>query len=607
MNNIPVNNPIMPNYFRKYIALNFDNGSLSLYEQVREAIEKLNELGEISNDLYKRWNDVFTWIHTDGLIGVVEKILQTWLDNGMLDEMLIRIIGMIGDFSSFREFDKLLIDKMSNEFHERGVNLKWYIGDEKDECNPNNINVKKAFEMALATGTKRIIVVEDYVLDGNITIPQGVVLEFAQGSLKIARNTTLTIYGNLEADDVTIFKGDGTVSLLYSTTPYNLCWFEGTSINKKYDFARRSFNTEFRLKTIRIPKAPKGDPATYDDGTGRLYWKVDGEILINDFVNATNFYIEGEFIAWGNVETFILVKGANKPENVYFYGTLQINVLTTLPHTLRYGIRVVEGARIVFYDQIVINGAETGIYLGGLGQISPASIWCNNVQISFYKDNAILCDGRVQFASGFSIEKLSITSALIQGTDAIVITGTVRDFNIGSLAFSFESKDGFIGYAAENLIHLINKANTTIKIGTIKNIFDGYCNTIFRTSGVNRDNTSDVTISNIYQKYGGKAFHIDSATNIKIENIQNNFLHINSVLSATSFRCKINDTSGTRIDDLGTSNLINGMGHQTRGADIPTIVNGWSIGNIVRETSNGNIFLCINNTGVASNDFVKLN
>lgn len=136
MNNMPVNTPIMPNHFRKYIALNFDNGSLSLYEQVREAVEKLNELGEISNELYKRWNDVFTWIHGEGLKSVVEVILNKWYDEGLLDDMLIKIIGLIGDLNDFREFDKLLITKMKNEFTEDRLNVKWFgaIGDgQKDD------------------------------------------------------------------------------------------------------------------------------------------------------------------------------------------------------------------------------------------------------------------------------------------------------------------------------------------------------------------------------------------------------------------------------------------------------------------------------------------
>lgn len=519
-----------------------------------------------------------------------------------------RLDNQIGKNSEFRDFelDKSFMSRVFNESSERGINIKW-LGLKPEPGFDNAVPLAAFFSDNKET-VQLLIPPGSFEFLTDVEIPENITLQFINGgNLKPMSGVDLKINGVIVAGDYQIFEdGGGTVAKQLSPSHYNLAWYEGQSINKKYDFARRDF-MEFKTKTIIVPRPAIGRPGTYTDSGNRTFWLCDGPILIDDSGNSAEWYIYGEFIAQSSFEAFIKISGPNKPENVYFYGTVQLYVPSESEFMVECGIHVLEGARINFYDQVVINGCNTSVLVGGDGQKAPASAMFNILQCSFFSESGVKVDGNFSNASTIYVEDLSMTGCTTAGSDGVFLTGVLRDLYFGRILYSTESKDGYTSFDLENVVHITSRGTQTIQRGNINYIATLNANTCVAIDA-GADNAAGVqflTFGTIIKKFNGNAFKINYCSYVDIKRIFNGAGL--SVFGQNTSACTIAKNNLEKITDLGSNNLIGNVGKQARGGGVaPSPAVSWPIGSIIREATDGKLYLRVDNTGSA-NDFIVLN
>lgn len=82
---------------------------------------------ELHTRIIQYWDSVKNVVNSikDGAIGDLADAHKDQ-DGSIYDSLSERFNGQIGKNSDFRKFDKTVIEKMKNEFEERGVNVKWF-------------------------------------------------------------------------------------------------------------------------------------------------------------------------------------------------------------------------------------------------------------------------------------------------------------------------------------------------------------------------------------------------------------------------------------------------------------------------------------------------
>lgn len=76
----------------RYLPTAFDD-TLTLLEKINRMIERLNVLGELTQDMIDKWNEVVDWITNEGLHDTVKAILEQWLIEGKFDEIFVDLIN----------------------------------------------------------------------------------------------------------------------------------------------------------------------------------------------------------------------------------------------------------------------------------------------------------------------------------------------------------------------------------------------------------------------------------------------------------------------------------------------------------------------------------
>ncbi len=444
----------------------------------------------------------------------------------------------------------------------------------------------------------------------NLTIPGTVALEFKKGGkITVPVGVTLTVYGHITAPDVEIFSGDGTVSLDSSPNPYNLAWFETANgyINERWDFAKRGMAT-FRSKVVRVPRPYSGQAGALSS-SGRMFWEFDDEIVIEDDHNCAIWFIEAEFSAAGNCAGFLRFDDANKPENIYFYGPLQ--AIAAAGTIVDFGINMKAGSRIHFFGQVVLNGFQASVKLGGPDQsASVGDIRFLQLQCSFFTDYAVQIYGKATpTAQGVTIDVLEMTAAQVTGVDPLQLKGLLRNVKIGRVSYSTDvPKNGYAAEDADNVVLIESNDEGDIlhcEIGSIyqANATNGLKVTSTASVPVAADITS-VTVGPIFGDFGGSAADIDYCHGLCLLGIENNA----SVTIGSNAQFTRIDTSSreSSITDNGAKTIINGMAKQTRGTGLPPAPSdAWPIGTTIRETSDGKIYRRIAKAAVAA-DFIQI-
>lgn len=73
--------------YERYLPTAYDD-SLSLLEKINKIVLNLNEVCLITNDLVDNWNKLYEWIVKEGLIDTVTSVLEKWLQDGTLADLI---------------------------------------------------------------------------------------------------------------------------------------------------------------------------------------------------------------------------------------------------------------------------------------------------------------------------------------------------------------------------------------------------------------------------------------------------------------------------------------------------------------------------------------
>lgn len=166
----------MQEYYRRYLPSAYDP-SMSIYEQMIQVIEHLNQMNVIVGSIAEQWNILCQWIMNDGLNEAVRKQLEKWLEDGTLEKIINEeifpqldtlvkdtinvktppkpLVALKGDGSDETEAIRNLLNACSD----RNVYFPFgtYAVNDEIEITANNINIQ------FSQGAK-VTVVNDSVL-----------------------------------------------------------------------------------------------------------------------------------------------------------------------------------------------------------------------------------------------------------------------------------------------------------------------------------------------------------------------------------------------------------------------------------------------------------
>lgn len=442
----------------------------------------------------------------------------------------------------------------------------------------------------------------------NTTIPKNVTLKASDGAMfNVAAGVTLTVLGEVAAGNHEIFDGAGTVDLDNSASEYNLAWFKTANgyINERWDFARRGMLT-FRTKVVRIPRPREGQAGVLKSGN-RLFWLFNAPLTFQDAQNASTWYIEGEFQSVGSCASFMLFDDAAKPENIYFYGPIQVNIPAA--HVVPVGIDFRAASRVSFFGNIAINGADTTIAFGGPSQTGAVGdIWMPRVQASFFSVAAVDIYGKaVHTTQSVHIGNLQATAAQVAGLPVARLRGLLRDIKIDSVYYATDTpKDGYLAVDAEDVVLVESNAEGDIRHCEIGAIYQATANNGLRVQSAvaNASLIAGLKVGRIFSKFNASAANIDYCSQCTIEDVENTgTITVGANASHTSIR---SGSALKNVIDSGTSTLINGMGKQTRGGGLPPApAVAWPLGAVIRETSDNRLYIRIANDNAAT-DFIMI-
>lgn len=74
-----VQSPLRFQDYVDYLPTAYDD-SLTLIQKVNKVIRRMNQIGELTNDLVEKWNQVMEWIINEGLTDVVGDKLIEWVN-----------------------------------------------------------------------------------------------------------------------------------------------------------------------------------------------------------------------------------------------------------------------------------------------------------------------------------------------------------------------------------------------------------------------------------------------------------------------------------------------------------------------------------------------
>ena len=447
-----------------------------------------------------------------------------------------------------------------------------------------------------------------YTVDANLIVPSTVTLRFHGGAMvTVAAGVTLDIRGEIEAPSTEIFDGHGAVILDGSPSGYNLAWFKTANgyINDRFDFAKRGM-ASFNNKVVRVPAPRLGAAGTVTVGK-RTYWQFSAPLAFSDAQNSTTWFIEGEFSAANDCDAFMLFDDASKPENIYFYGPIQAIAAPT--QTVNFGIDMRAASRVSFFGQVVLNGFKTSWSMGGANQSAAVeNIYAPEVQAAFFSVAALDILGKTGHScQDIMIGNLRATAAQTTGLPAARLSGQLRDVTINNAYYATDTaKNGYTANDAEDVVVFDATSDGSILHCKVGAIYQASANNGLRIKSTASDKTkiADVEIDRIFGKYNGSAANLDYCRRVTINGVEN----ASSVtVGSNCEHVKINATSGLKsVSDSGAYTLVNGVGKQTRGGNVPPApAVPWPVGAFIRETSDNRCYVRISNEGTAS-DFLSI-
>lgn len=165
------------------------------------------------------------------------------------------------------------------------------------------------------------------------------------GVISIDAGVTLSVVDVVGPITGVVFVGMGVVETVNRT--YSVGWFEGNSLNEKWDFCRRAFAAD-KHYTCVWPKPAKGDPAAVlaqsYEGNKAYMWRVNAPIYFDDPENNGRIFSLGKLCVTDSCDAALIFSTTHKTEEIDF----PFGVWVEGRFNCNYGIRINGGARVKF-------------------------------------------------------------------------------------------------------------------------------------------------------------------------------------------------------------------------------------------------------------------
>lgn len=262
--------------YERYLPTAFSD-NLTLLQKVNMVIERMNQIGEITNELVDKWNEINEWILNDGLNEAVEKEIKKLVKDGTIASLLnddilnaIReeVNGKVDIYDYVREINR--IDKRIDDV----------------TVYPDGVPKNEIVEDVINTINRDLLTeLENEVTDGNFTESSSYydnfVARYGRGSLTENHTAILTSLENFSGN-----VGGTLLQEVKSTIPKNEVWYARTKV--------KSLNTGIVDLMVGFSGEDGGESLT---GTG-----ISGDIGINNYYTISHLYkydsnkpLEGKF------------------------------------------------------------------------------------------------------------------------------------------------------------------------------------------------------------------------------------------------------------------------------------------------------------------------
>ena len=388
----------------------FDN-AFSINELLCKFWEKIEETINISNESI----DLLNWIKEEGLPTEVEKILTELVEDGTIEQMI--------NINKIEELRTLITNKITDvneqlknnadDIKNIAVSVKNFNADDT-----GILDSSKSFEEANTFNNSVYVANGTFRISTNTNI--GTLVVGKDGYILVDENVVFTVDTVVCNKSQLVFKGNGKISIRDNT--YSVAWYEGNTVNKKWDFLRKDFESG-KPYTVVFPLPNVNDTAYISTTISPHAWKLDAPLIFDDAENIGKVYFESELIAINSVDKMLFFSPFEKTEDIEFPLGIKLNG----NNLANYGLYFDGGARLKFYNTSRIIQCNTNVY----APCNIASI--DELEFSFlnvtgYKDKGIYFNCK-NIGIGVKINYLFSNGCQEGGSNILHLSGLVRGFS----------------------------------------------------------------------------------------------------------------------------------------------------------------------------------
>ncbi len=440
-----------------------------------------------------------------------------------------------------------------------------------------------------------------YNFSDNVSVPPDVLLDIAEGAvLTIESGKTLTVRGDIRAGDYVIFDGAGIVDVNEGCRHLNLAWFAGTSLDAKWDFARRGLINLYPY-TAHVPHPRKDDPAAVyvsDGGRERWFWKLDAPMQFDDPENRGEWTIDGHIQATTAMASMFVFSPTNKTEDLIFKTPILLDANSLADEC----VRINGGARVKFPMQLYTLNCEKAVNVTSTLPVSHceiADLYCGSPT-----DTVLYMAYGTTALNGFNVGHIEIDKANGASVYGVKIIGDCRNVDIGSLTYLSDGGDPLlVGVYME-----ANTAQGASVFGTrIGKIYGQRILTGFQTrapSGSTR--ISNVEVGPIFASTttGDDAADVQWLSHSTIRRVSS---LSDITLGSNTLRVSVESpTYNALSNNAGSYNIINGLISETLGIGVLPSTSLTKLFDKIFNPSDGKLYIRVDTTGVAATDFMAV-
>ena len=417
-------------------ATNFYNlNNENFHEFLMEMYRKIDLLDKdtnyIRNHLIDELRKELRKIIANGeLIINIESVVDDFLINGLAENKVVRDIKkkleecnsqlelkaenkVVRDIKKKLEECNSQLDTNTNDIKNIAVSVKNFNADDK-----GILDASKSFEDANAFNNSVYVANGTFRISTNTNI--GTLVVGKNGYILVDENIVFTVDTVVCNKSQLVFKGSGKISIRDNT--YSVAWYEGNTVNKKWDFLRKDFESG-KPYTVVFPVPDINDSAYHSSTISPHAWKLDAPLIFDDAENIGKVYFESELYAINSVDKMVYFSPLEKTEDIDFPLGVKLNG----NNLANYGLYFDGGARLKFYNTTRIIQCGTNVY----APCNTASI--DEVEFKFlnvtgFKNIGVHFDCK-NIGIGVKIDYLFSNGCQEGGSNILLISGILRGFS----------------------------------------------------------------------------------------------------------------------------------------------------------------------------------